>query len=404
MAVALNTGKVPVALPSMRAELGLSLVQAGWLSSTLTTVALLMGAVTGLWVGQMGAFRLVLGGLCICALGSALPMVISISYAGLIACRILEGLGFMAVAACAPALVSSVSASRDRRLALSLWSAYMPLGAGLAMLVSPWVLPQHGWRGLWALAVAGLALALWALVCLRKAWAPAAPRTPVKLAQTPVASAIRPLLAHPLPWLLALSFGLWSAQHFALIVWMPTYLRELHDLGEPETAGLTALMLLACVPGNLLGGVLLQRTWPRGLVLMVGQIGAGLGALVYTASALPELVRYAGAVWVSFIGGVIPAAVMASSTSLARSPLQIGVLQGLFLQGAQLGQFVGTPLVAAVVSSQRNWQASLRVTLCAAIAGAVLAAWARRLESARPPDACPASSGSAQPAPQGAQT
>ena len=92
------------------------------------------------------------------------------------------------------------------------------------------------------------------------------------------------------------------------------------------------------------------------------------------------------AVAVSFIGGVIPAAVMASSTVLARSPQQIGTLQGLFTQGAQIGQFVGTPLIAAIVAASRPWHDALWVTGGAALIGVALGLAAhgieRRLSSA----------------------
>ena len=63
LAIALNVGKVPVALPVLRSELGLSLVQAGWVSSMLTTVAVFCAAAVGMWVGRWGALRMVLSGL-----------------------------------------------------------------------------------------------------------------------------------------------------------------------------------------------------------------------------------------------------------------------------------------------------------------------------------------------------
>ena len=96
--------------------------------------------------------------------------------------------------------------------------------------------------------------------------------------------------------------------------------------------------------------------------------------------ALPDSLRFAAAVFVSFAGGVIPAAVMASTTVLARSPQQIGTLQGLYLQGAQLGQFVGTPLIAAVVSASGQWRSSLWVTGSSAAMGVLLGLAARRVE------------------------
>ena len=72
---------------------------------------------------------------------------------------------------------------------------------------------------------------------------------------------------------------------------------------------------------------------------------------------------------------------MASSTVLARSPQQIGTLQGLYMQGAQLGQVVGTPLIAAVVATSGQWSSALAVTASAAAAGVVMALAAGRLEA-----------------------
>lgn len=375
-AIALNVGKVPVALPLLRAELGLSLVQAGWLSSTLTTLAVGLAAAVGMWVGRLGALRMVLGGLAVCALASA-AAPLAPTWPVLILARLFEGLGFMIVAVACPALVTAATVAADRRFAIGLWSTYMPAGASLAMLASPALLPHTGWAGLWTLTALMLVLALVALWGQRRHFAAAAPApaagggfwAPVKLA-----------LGQPLPWLLALSFSVWAAQHFALIVWMPTYLQEERGLGAGAAAVMTGAMLLACVPGNLLGGWLVQRGLRRGTLLAAAQVCAGLGALAYSLDAVPDGLRYAAAVFVSFAGGVIPAAVMASSTVLARSPQQIGTLQGLYTQGAHLGQFVGTPLIAAVVAASGRWGSALAVTGSAAAIGVLLGLAAGRLE------------------------
>jgi hypothetical protein len=71
---------------------------------------------------------------------------------------------------------------------------------------------------------------------------------------------------------------------------------------------------------------------------------------------------------------------MASSTVLARTPQQIGTLQGLFMQGAQIGQFLGTPLVAAVVAASGRWSHALAVSGSAALIGVALGLAAQRLE------------------------
>ena len=110
------------------------------------------------------------------------------------------------------------------------------------------------------------------------------------------------------------------------------------------------------------------------------QLCTGLGAWVYSTEALPDALRYMACVGVSFVGGLIPAAVMSSTSVLARSPQQVGTLQGLYLQGAQLGQFVGTPLIAAAVAASGHWSSALWITAPAALMGIALGLGAHRLE------------------------
>ena len=188
------------------------------------------------------------------------------------------------------------------------------------------------------------------------------------------------VLRQPLPWLLALGFGLWAVQHFALIVWLPTMLKEQRGLSSGWVALLTCVMLLACVPGNLLGGVLVQRGVARGRLLTLAHTATGLTSLAFFLDGLPDGVRYAACVACSFIGGVMPAAVMSSSAVLARSPRQINALQGLFIQGSQLGQFAGTPLIAAVVAASGRWSSAGWVSASAALMGVALGLVVWRIE------------------------
>jgi len=75
VAVGMNVGKVPLALPTLRAELGLSLVQAGWVSSMLTTLAVVAALGFGLAAGRIGALRMVLAGLGLSAVASLLALL-----------------------------------------------------------------------------------------------------------------------------------------------------------------------------------------------------------------------------------------------------------------------------------------------------------------------------------------
>lgn len=375
VAVAMNVGKVPVSLPRLREEFGLSLVQAGWVSSTLTTLAVLSALGVGLLVARLGAMRMVLGGLLVSAIGS-IGALLATGFAGLVASRISEGAGFLVVAVAGPALISAASQPADRRFCLGIWSSYMPAGAGLAMALAPLVLPSTGWRGLWIVSsLALLAAAAWA-------WRERQAYRPTD-ASGHVAPPLRQTLAvlrSPLPWLLALAFGLWALQHFALIIWLPTFLDEQRHMPAGTVALLTGLMLVVNVPGNLIGGALVQRGLPRGRLIALAHAATGLCGWWMMSEALPDGLRYALCVLLSFSGGLIPAAVMSSSAVLARSPAQISALQGLIMQGSQLGQFVGTPLIATVVAHTGHWASARWVTAGAAALGIGLGLMAWRLE------------------------
>lgn len=379
VAVALNIGKVPPSLPLLRAELGLSLVQAGWVSSTLTTLAVFGALGMGLLAARLGTLRTVMSGLLLSAAASLLALASSRSdhgFVALIGTRLLEGAGMMAVVVAAPGLISVAAAAGQRRFALSLWSTYMPAGAGLAMALSPLVLPHAGWQGMWLLSAAGLLLAATLTWQQRRHYivVPAADGASVGVvAPTTLYPSALSVLRQPTPWLLSLAFALWALQHFALIVWLPSFLVEQRGMGPAGAALLTCAMLLACLPGNLLGGVLVQRGLSRGVQVAGAHTLTGLCAIGIFVGDWPDGLRYALCLLLSFAGGLIPSAALSVSAALAKTPPQIGVLQGLMLQGSQLGQFIGTPLIAAaVVAAHGDWAAARNVMAVAAALGVAL--------------------------------
>lgn len=390
VAVGMNVGKVPMALAALRAEFGLSLVQAGTVSSTLSTLAVLFATGVGLLTGRVGALRMALGGLLVSVLASLAGLLVQ-GYAPLIASRVLEGAGFLAMAVAGPGLVSAAAAPADRRFAIGVWATFMPAGAGLAMLLSPPLLAAVGWRGLWALVAAVLALAALAVWQQRRHFAAVAQGSTHGSAHSVTGSALD-LLRQPLAWLLALAFGCWAIQHFSLIVWLPTFLKEQRGMAAGPVAALTALMLLVNVPGNLIGGALVQRGLPRGRLIAAAHAATGLCAMGLLHDGFSDGLRYGLCLALSFTGGLIPAAVMSSSTVLARQPAQIGVLQGLIMQGSQLGQFIGTPAIAAVVAATGQWGSARWVTGSVAVIGLALAllAWRAERQLVRRTGAAPA--------------
>ncbi len=377
-------GKLPGALPALSDHFGLSLVAASWVVSMFNALAVAMAVFFGFFADRAGALRSCLGGLAALALGGAAG-AIATSPEALLVSRFVEGAGFIAVTVSAPALIASAAVGHDRGLALGIWSAYMPFGFAVALLATPFVLAAVGWRGLWWASVAAAAVTLLALWRMRAAFPLPPPR-----AERTLASLVH-ALRQPGPWWCALAMCFYTFQWTAVMVWLPTFLVKEREFTLLAATALTTLVVAVNVPGILLGTWLLQRHVPRGRLISAAAILMGLSGIALLATGLPDGVRYAACLSLSFGGGMTPPAVLTSSQHYARSPTQIASLQGLIIQLSNFGQFIGPPAFAVVVSATGGWRATMYLLVVAAVgafaAGQLVSRAERRLaiERAREP-------------------
>jgi len=356
--------KMSPALPLLKTELGLTLIQAGWLASAFNALAMLSAIVFGVLSDRAGSLRFcVLGLACIAAgglLGALAP-----GTPLLVASRLVEGIGFIAIIVSAPALILLATAPAQRGLAFGFWSSYMPFGSAIVVTLSPLLLaqPDWGWRSLWILvsvcALIGAAL----LASQHRHYGAAGPAAPRSLAH------IRGALAQPVPWLLGLVFAVYTTQNVSMLIWLPTYLQEVGHVGAAAAAMLTALAIFCNCFGNVFGGWLVQRKVPRGrIIISTFCITSVLFAGIF-ASSLPDGLRYALVLLYNAVTGMVPAAVISGAARYARTPAEAGSLQGLVMQLANVGIFCGPPLVAAVVTFSGSWDAALWVMLGCALVG-----------------------------------
>ncbi|MDH5539574.1 MAG: hypothetical protein OEY03_09230, partial [Rhizobacter sp.] len=105
---------------------------------------------------------------------------------------------------------------------------------------------------------------------------------------------------------------------------------------------------------------------------------------VIFAAALPDVVRYLGCVLFSLSVGVLPGSIMSASQSHARTPAQVGTVQGMIMQGSNLGQFLSPLLVATVVSrvphGTLDWSRMLYLLMASALLIIACGQWLRRIE------------------------
>lgn len=363
-----HIGKIPAALPAMRAELGLDLVAAGWVVSIFSATGMVLGTVAGVCSDRFGHRAIAMGGMVLVAAGS-LAGGFAWDGASLLAARFAEGLGFLAVVVSAPSIISESAHPDDRRLAVGMWGSFMPAGMAAALLAAPWLLDHVGWRGTW-FAMAALSLAWTAVMAAVFRGADGGGTAPRESAWRNLAVTLKARG----PWLLALCFSFYTLSWLALMVWLPTFVVEQRG----GSVGLAALLTLIAVainfPGNLLGGWLLSHGvgWAR-LITLGASAMVLCGPPIYL-DLLPDAVRYGLCLVYSFVSGLVPAGVLGGAPYFSPGARQIGTTNGLIIQGSHLGQFLGPPAVAVAVSFTGGWQAGAWVFVACGIGALAFAA------------------------------
>ena len=375
---ALQVGKLPPALPALQAELGLTLVQSGFLLSIVQLAGLSLAVFMGLWADGMGLKRSMVRGLCLLALASAWGGFAT-SVTALLALRAIEGLGFLWVVLPAPALIRRLVSPVQLPAMLGVWGAYMPTGTALALLIGPLFIPAWGWGAWWWLFAAvslGMAAWLWRSV-------PADLTADAALAGQGALQRLRRTLSAPGPWWVALSFGMYSGQWLAVVGFLPSIYAAAGVSGA-LLGVLTALAAAVNMLGNMASGRLLQRAWAPRATLWLGFGAMALGSTVAFASfteGLPWL-RFAGVLLFSGVGGLVPGTLFSLAVRLSPGEQQVTTTVGWVQQLSALGQFVGPPVVAAVAARAGGWQFTPLVSVGCCVVGAGLA-WAAGRELGR---------------------
>jgi MFS transporter, CP family, cyanate transporter len=357
---AIFIGKLPPAIPVLRAEFSLSLTESGWLVSAFNTLGVVASIFMGLVTARAGAWRLCMTGLGVLAAGSLLGAVAP-GANWLLASRFFEGVGFLSIVVAAPGLLMLATADADRKRVFSFWGGYMPTGTTLGMLLAPLVIAGFGWRSLWLVTALCALAAMACLYGLRGHYRAVKPQG----GHAPWQAVAGPLGA-PGPWLIALAFGCYAFNYYAIMVWLPTFM-----VGERHTplgtaSLLTALMVAANIPGNVVGGMLMQRGFARGTNICLAAIATALTCSIVFAPGLADWVRYLGCVAFSFSVGILPGSVMSAAQTHARTAAQVGTVQGMINQGSNMGQFASPLLVTAVVGAGLAWDRMLVLLLASA--------------------------------------
>lgn len=365
---AFQVGKAPAALAAIQNDLALGLSTASWLLSAFALVGAVAGVIAGVIADNIGARRLVIGGLILQGLASA-PGALSETAGLLLATRVAEGLGFLAVSVAAPALIVAIAAPVIAGRAIAVWGTFMPVGMTLVMLAAP-LLPLMGWRGYWLGNAAILIFYASVLAWWTRNWKNSGNDSGA--ARRSIGADMRRTLATVAIWQLAILMAGFGAAYFAVIGFLPIILSERLSIAADTGTVLSAFVVAVNAVGNLAAGWLISRGIRHSRVVAIGFVTMAVCGYAILAASLPGPAAYLLCLIFSAVSGLIPVALLHAAPRLAPDPGLAGASVGFTMQGNNVGLVAG-PALAGALAASTGWTSVALGVGSVALAGALLA-------------------------------
>ena len=366
VAAGLQVWKLPPALPALRHDLSLTLVQAGTLLGVVQLAGMLGGLAVSLLAELIGERRCLGGGLVLLFVGSAAGGF-AWSAAPLLASRAVEGAGFILVAVTGPGLIRRGTPPGRLTTAMGFWSAYQGISTFVGLIAGALVLQAVSWRvWWWAMAVVALAPLPWVLARV--------PRDRAGGARGAVAPLIRigRTIRSSGPWTAGLVFACYTLQWMAVVGFLPTIYRDGGMTGVWPGV-LTAVVGAANAVGSITTAALLKRGLPaRALLIPAFVLMASTSVLAFAPDwhTLPTGTtgQFLCIVTFSLTGGAIPATLLRMVADLTpkggSAPATMGLIQQLF----NAGSFIGPTIAASLATRTGGWHSTWWMTCaCAAL-------------------------------------
>jgi predicted MFS family arabinose efflux permease len=362
--------KLPAALTDIQADLGTTLVQAGLLLGIIQVASLVGGLATAIGGEILGLRRLLLSGLVLLSIASALGAASS-STGVLMAARTLEGVGFLLAVVVAPALIRKVAPPRRLNVALASWATFHGMATLVGLSAGALFLQASGWREWWlVMAVVTLVPVPLLLRRVPKDIPPADAGFRAALRRVKRTVATGP------PWITGVVFACYTAQWMAVLGFLPSIYRS---------AGLEGAwpgVLSAIVGGvNAIGAVSAGPLMQRGLsertivfwtFLALSATSTAAFAVDWTGHDSGFAIQLGLIAAFSAIGGLIPAALTRYSVHLAPTDGSVTAVLGLTQQLFNVGNFLGPMLFAMLATYAGGWGSTWWLTCSLSVAGILL--------------------------------
>jgi MFS family permease len=378
--------------PLIKQQLQLTDVQLGIVGAAFMWMYALFGPLAGWLCDRLPRKALVLGGLIAWSLVTALTAVCH-TYAQLVLCRALSGLGEAVYLPASMSLIGDYHSAATRSRAMSLHQSSVYVGSIAGGAISGLVGQFYGWR--WSFILFGCCGLLFAVVAGKFLMEPSrgvsgqasAPLSPVN-GDSNLFHEIKALLASPVVCLLILAFVGANFVAVVFLTWIPSFLYGKFHM-TLSMAGLNGTMYLqfSSVVGVLCGGLLAdclahRFTGGRMLTQAFG-LFAGIPFLFFTgwAASVPAVVL--GMIGFGYCKGLYDANIFASLydvVAVKRRGIAAGMMNSLGWLG---GGFA--PIAIALAANKYGMGPSISGTAVVyCLSGLLMLVAAKRTISSRP--------------------
>lgn len=360
--LALHVGKFPASLPLLVDEFNLSLSQSGNLVSVYALLISLGALALGVVVAQYGYVLFAITGVALCVVGSLAGLLVD-SPTGLLMSRALEGFGWIFGAVSFPTLLNALCVDKDRSVVLGIWGAFMPVGGGSMMLITPGLQSIEGWRLVWVIATALTALGLITLVIVCRRNKDALGATPRQIGKVRFDDITKPESRAAL-----IGFFTYSFLFVALTAFLPILLVDDSGMELSAAVYFSALVMMFNAIGNIGSGWVIRFGFSRSAIVKFALLAMGCLALLAFSVSDP-VIRIAAALLFTATGGLIPGTLFSTAPLLGSGAAGICVIMGFMLTGTGLGMFSGPLVLTRIVEWSGHWYIGGVACLLIALAG-----------------------------------
>jgi MFS family permease len=350
IAAPLNQFKVPPILPILMKAFQLPVSQAGLLMSVFAVTGILLAIPAGFLFQRFGArvIGLIAGGSIV--LGAAAGAASS-SFSGLLASRVIEGIGTSFMAVLAPALIAIWFSAQKRGMAMGIWAAWVPLGSTIMLVLAPRINLAAGWQSVWWFGCLYALLATVLFVIFVKP-SPRGSQNAPSSASAPLANTAQVLRNRSI-WLISLTFAFFNMAGMSYTTYTPTFLNLVRGIPLAQAGLYVSVVAICSIFSGPLGGALSDRIGSRKRVF--------LSALALQACIMPLTAFINPAFLIvqvilqGFIGGFIPTNIFSSGVEAAGDERLSGLAMGVIMVGQNAGMLAGPILFGALIESAGGW-------------------------------------------------